>query len=182
MFFMAEYANMITAAALMATLFLGGWDIPFWAGDNMRVVAPGIVQGADPAWWKTVLTLIAFSVKTFFFLFLFMWVRWTVPRFRYDQIMHLGWKVLLPTALAYIALMGTSILVLDRTGLEFGFVYGLILTAVNVVATAVFLWIVDRDREMTGSAGPRRLGVLPGGVTATRLSTAGAGVTGAQEG
>jgi len=182
MFFMAEYANMITAAALMATLFLGGWDIPFWAGDNMRVVAPGIVQGADPAWWKTVLTLIAFSVKTFFFLFLFMWVRWTVPRFRYDQIMHLGWKVLLPTALAYIALMGTSILVLDRTGLEFGFVYGLILTGVNVVATAVFLWIVDRDREMTGSAGPRRLGALPSGITATRLSTAGAGVTGAQEG
>lgn len=182
MFFMAEYANMITAAALMATLFLGGWDIPFWAGDNMRVIAPGIVQGADPAWWKTVLTLFAFSVKTFFFLFVFMWVRWTVPRFRYDQIMHLGWKVLLPTALAYIALMGASILVLDHTGLEFGFVYGLILTAVNVVATAVFLWLVDRDREMVGSAGPRRFGALPRGVTATRLSTAGAGVTGAQEG
>jgi NADH-quinone oxidoreductase subunit H len=182
MFFMAEYANMITAAALMATLFLGGWDIPFWAGDNMRVIAPGIVQGADPAWWKTLLTLIAFSVKTFFFLFMFIWVRWTVPRFRYDQIMHLGWKVLLPTALAYIAVTGTAILVLDRVGLEFGFVYGLILTAVNAVATAVFLWIVDRDREMTGSAGPRRIGVLPRGITATRLSTAGAGVTGAQEG
>ena len=182
MFFMAEYANMITAAALMATLFLGGWDIPFWAGDNMRVIAPGIVQGADPAWWKTVLTLIAFSVKTFFFLFLFMWVRWTVPRFRYDQVMHLGWKVLLPTALAYITLMGTSILVLDSIGLEFGFVYGLILTAVNVVATAAFLWLVDRNREMTGSAGPRPRVPLPYGITATRLSTAGAGVAGAQEG
>jgi NADH-quinone oxidoreductase subunit H len=129
-----------------------------------------------------VLTLIAFSVKTLFFLFLFIWVRWTVPRFRYDQIMHLGWKVLLPTALAYITVTGTSILVLDRLGLEFGFVYGLILTGVNVVATAIFLWLVDRDRELTGAAGPRHYGAVPRGITATRLTTAGAAATGAQEG
>jgi len=183
MFFMAEYANMITAAALMATLFLGGWDIPFWTGDDMHVVAPGIVEGAAPAWWKTVLTLGAFAVKTLFFLFCFIWIRWTVPRFRYDQIMHLGWKVMLPTALAYIGLMGASILVLDRIGLEFGFVYGLILTAVNVVATLVFLTIVDRDRMMSGSAagrgGSQR---LPQGITATRFPAAGAGATRAQEG
>jgi NADH-quinone oxidoreductase subunit H len=52
MFFIAEYSNMLTASALMATLFLGGWDIPFWQGDDMRVVAPGVVEGAAPAWWK----------------------------------------------------------------------------------------------------------------------------------
>jgi NADH-quinone oxidoreductase subunit H len=108
MFFIAEYANMLTASALMATLFFGGWDIPFWTGDNMRVVAPGVVEGAAPAWWKTLLTLASFAVKTFIFIGVFMWVRWTVPRFRYDQIMHLGWKVLLPGALAYIVLMAAD--------------------------------------------------------------------------
>ncbi|HSJ25776.1 MAG TPA: NADH-quinone oxidoreductase subunit NuoH [Longimicrobiales bacterium] len=151
MFPIAEYANMLTASALMATLFLGGWDIPFWTGDNMRVVAPGVVVGAEPAWWKTILTLLAFVIKTGFFVFLFMWVRWTVPRFRYDQIMHLGWKVMLPGALAYVVLMAASILVLDTLGVPFGFVYGLILTAINAVATLFFLMVIDRDRVIAGS-------------------------------
>jgi NADH-quinone oxidoreductase subunit H len=156
MFPIAEYANMLTASALMATLFLGGWDIPFWTGDNMRVVAPGIVEGAAPAWWKTILTLVTFVLKTAFFVFLFMWVRWTVPRFRYDQIMHLGWKVLLPGALAYVVLMAFSILVLDTLGVPFGLVYGLILTAVNAVATFLFLTVIDRDRVIAGTPPARR--------------------------
>ena len=172
MFFIAEYANVVTASALMATLFLGGWDIPFVNFDDMRVVAPGVVQGAAPAVWKTLLTLLAFGAKTLFFVFVFIWVRWTVPRFRYDQIMHLGWKVMLPTALAYIALMGASILVLDTIGIEFGFVYGLILTAINLVATLLFFFVIDRDRVMrgatpSGAEAARR--AMPVGVTATRL-------------
>jgi NADH-quinone oxidoreductase subunit H len=154
MFPIAEYAGMLTASALMATLFLGGWDLP-GGWDNMRVVAPGVVEGADPAWWKTLLTLGAFSIKTLFFCFVYIWVRWTVPRFRYDQIMDLGWKVLLPTALAYIALMGTTILVLDSMGMQYGFLYGLVLTAVNLVATGIFLFVVDRGRTITGAYGKR---------------------------
>ena len=176
MFFIAEYANMLTSSALMATLFLGGWDIPFWGGDDMRVVAPGVVEGATPAVWKTLLTLGAFATKTLFFVFVFMWIRWTVPRFRYDQIMHLGWKVILPTVLAYITLTGTTILVLDTVGMEFGFVYGLILTLVNAIATAAFhLWL-DRDRVIggtsSGRASRRRAAELPAGITATRIPTA----------
>jgi NADH-quinone oxidoreductase subunit H len=155
MFPIAEYSNMLTASALMATLFLGGWDLP-GSWDNMRVIAPGVVEGAEPAWWKTLLTLGAFGVKTLFFCFVYIWVRWTVPRFRYDQIMDLGWKVLLPTALAYITLMGTSILILDTVGVEFGFLYGLVLTAVNLIATGIFLFVVDRGRTITGSYGNRR--------------------------
>jgi NADH-quinone oxidoreductase subunit H len=155
MFPIAEYSNMLTASALMATLFLGGWDLP-GSWDNMHVIAPGIVEGAEPAWWKTVLTLGAFAVKTLFFCFVYIWVRWTVPRFRYDQIMDLGWKVLLPTSLVYIMLMGTTILVLDSMGVPFGFVYGLVLTAVNLVATGFFLFVVDRGRTITGSYGNRR--------------------------
>ncbi|HEX7090261.1 MAG TPA: NADH-quinone oxidoreductase subunit NuoH [Longimicrobiales bacterium] len=163
MFFIAEYSNMLTASALMATLFFGGWDIPFWQGDDMVVVAPGVVQGAEPAVWKTLLTLGFFTAKTLFFVCLYMWVRWTVPRFRYDQVMHLGWKVLLPTALAFIAVTGTTILVLDRIGMEYGRWYGLVLTAVNLVATAVFLWVIDRDRVIGGAA------VRPRAVVARRL-------------
>jgi NADH-quinone oxidoreductase subunit H len=180
MFPIAEYANMLTASALMATLFLGGWDIPFWTGDNMRVIAPGVVEGAEPAWWKTILTFMSFATKTLFFVFLFMWVRWTVPRFRYDQIMHLGWKVLLPGALAYVVLMAASILVLDTMGVPFGFVYGLILTAINAAATILFLVVIDRDRVIAGSARSdidmattTRRGPLPRGVTVEPAEYAG---------
>jgi NADH-quinone oxidoreductase subunit H len=171
MFMIAEFSNIVTVSALMATLFFGGWDIPFWTGDNMRVIAPGVIEGAEPAWWKTLLTFGAFATKTLFFILLFMWVRWTLPRFRYDQIMHLGWKVLLPFALAYIVLMAASILVLDWVGIEYGLVYGLILTAVNLVATVLFLWVVDRDRVIGGTAPLRpgeRTAAVPAGVTIER--------------
>jgi NADH-quinone oxidoreductase subunit H len=179
MFMIGEFAHMLTASALMATLFLGGWDIPFWKGDNMVVVAPGVVQGAAPAVWKTLLTFVAFAIKTSLFVFLYMWVRWTLPRFRYDQVMDLGWKVLFEVALAFIILMGGSILVLDALGLEFGVVYGLILTAINVVAMVIFFWFVDRDRVLAGAStrrgpeGREREGfvpVLPGEPTPTAPS------------
>jgi NADH-quinone oxidoreductase subunit H len=96
MFYMAEYANMITASALMATLYLGGWQLPFpatWLGLTGNALALAQV--------------LSFTLKVALFLFLYVWVRWTLPRFRYDQLMSLGWKVLLPLALAnifYVAL------------------------------------------------------------------------------
>jgi len=89
MFFMAEYANMITGAALTVTLFFGGWDVPFINESSMGI--PGVI-----------LSILSFAFKTAFFLFLYIWVRWTFPRFRYDQLMNLGWKVLLPLALINI--------------------------------------------------------------------------------
>ena len=151
MFFIAEYSNMLTASALMATLFWGGWDIP-GPFDNMWMRDAATVVGATPAWWKTLLTFGAFATKTACFVFLFMWVRWTVPRFRYDQVMHLGWKVLLPAALAFIGLTGATILVVESLGIPYGPVYGLIMTAVNVVACVLFFWILDRDRVIAGAA------------------------------
>ena len=157
MFMMGEYAHVITQSALMATLFFGGWDIPFWQGDDMRMLADGVVQGAEPAVWKTLLTFAFFAAKTLFFVFVFIWVRWTVPRFRYDQIMDLGWKALLPTSLAYVMAIGFTILVLDSLGLEYGLVYGLILTAVSLVATAIFLWVVDNDRVLRGGSARRQV-------------------------
>jgi NADH-quinone oxidoreductase subunit H len=86
MFFMAEYANMTTAACLATLMFLGGWNGP--------IFGPVILQDLLPVFW--------FCLKVFFFIFLYVWVRWTLPRFRYDQLMSFGWKVLLPLAMANI--------------------------------------------------------------------------------
>lgn len=88
LFFLGEYCAMIVMACLTVTLFLGGPSVPFWTG------APWFVG------------LLAFLAKTAFFLFLFIWVRWTLPRFRFDQLMSLGWKVLLPLSLANLVLTG----------------------------------------------------------------------------
>jgi len=101
MFMMAEYANMITASALMVTLFFGGWQVPFVASLGLPALAVSLIQVA------------AFLLKTGFFLFLYVWVRWTLPRFRFDQLMNLGWKALFPLALLQIFL--TSWLVLRGT-------------------------------------------------------------------
>jgi NADH-quinone oxidoreductase subunit H len=152
MFMMAEYANMVTAAALMATFFFGGWDIPFWAGDNISVAANATVIGGTPAWWITLLTAASFAAKTGFYVFVFIWVRWTVPRFRYDQVMALGWKVLIPLSVVYIAVLGGAMLWLDAAGIEFGTRYALSLTALNVVLLAAILFWLDRSRIILGGA------------------------------
>jgi len=179
MYPMAEYANMVTSSALMATLFLGGWDIPIWTGDNAAwydgqlisgFAADGSVILATPALWKTLLTLGVFALKLFFFLLVFVWVRWTLPRFRYDQVMALGWKVLLPTTLAYTMLLAAAILVLDQVGLRWGFGYGMVLTAVSGVATALFLYFLDRGHTISGAAAQpaqlREIKTVPAGAAA----------------
>ena len=86
MFFMAEYANMITVACIATLLFFGGWRGP--------LAGPPLVQSLLPLFW--------FGIKIFGFLFLYIWVRGTLPRFRYDQLMAFGWKFLLPLAIANI--------------------------------------------------------------------------------
>jgi len=136
LFFIAEYANMVTASALITSLFFGGWDIPFTQWDNLP---PFTVL-------KTVLTLGAFLTKVLFFLFFFMWIRWTLPRFRYDQLMSLGWKLMLPLALAYITIIGTVVLVLDRAGIARGPAYGAIMFGMNVVLVVLLFVVLDRGR------------------------------------
>ena len=91
LFFMAEYANMILVSAMMVTLFFGGWTLPFFGLDQP---ATDIVHG--------VLHIGIFLAKVFAFLLMFIWVRWMLPRFRYDQLMDLGWRRFMPLALANI--------------------------------------------------------------------------------
>jgi len=136
MFFIAEYANMATVSGLTATLFFGGWDLPFTQWDNV------------PPWTvlKTIVTLGAFAAKTGLFLFIFMWVRWTLPRFRYDQLMSLGWSIMLPIALAYIVVIAAATLGLDALGVTRGPLFSLALFALNVVIITVLLRWLDRGK------------------------------------
>ena len=138
MFFIAEYANMLTASGLMATLFLGGWDIPFTAWDN-----------GQPSVLKTVLTLVSFALKTGFFLFFYMWIRWTLPRFRYDQLMSLGWRFLLPVSLGYIVLIATTLLVLQLLGIQAGVLQTGILFVLNVIVLVLMFVVFDRGRLLS---------------------------------
>lgn len=98
LFFMAEYMAMVTGAMLIVTLFFGGWQIPFVTSAELTAAV-----GSIPA---ALLQVGAFTAKTAFFLWLFIWVRWTLPRFRYDQVMGLGWKAMLPLALANLFVTG----------------------------------------------------------------------------
>ncbi|MGO8836555.1 MAG: NADH-quinone oxidoreductase subunit NuoH [Limisphaerales bacterium] len=103
LFFMGEYANMILASAMMVTLFFGGWTLPWFGLDQTATTLPGGIA-----------QIAIFLAKVLVFLLLFIWVRWMWPRFRYDQLMDLGWRRFLPLALA------------------------------NIVVTAVWLWWMSR--------------------------------------
>jgi len=96
----AEYINMFISSAVMASLYFGGYDVPFF----------NEAAHADMGNWLALIGLGAFLIKIVIFIFIFMWVRWTVPRFRYDQLMHLGWRILIPLALFNMLATGAAIL------------------------------------------------------------------------
>jgi NADH-quinone oxidoreductase subunit H len=99
----AEYIAMFMSSVLLSTLYFGGYDIPF-----VNEAAWG------NHWWVGLVGFGVLMMKTAFFIFLFMWIRWTIPRFRYDQLMHLGWRVLLPLALANMVLTAVVSLLLNN--------------------------------------------------------------------
>lgn len=102
LFLFAEYINMFISSAVMACLFFGGYNFP---GLNYSSLDPVI---------GNVIAFGVMFVKTLFFIFVFMWVRWTLPRFRYDQLMHLGWKTLIPLAILNMILTGGGILLFAK--------------------------------------------------------------------
>lgn len=99
----AEYINMFISSAVIATLYFGGFNMPFVSGLGLSHNTLAI------------LGVVFFFAKIFFFIFLFMWVRWTIPRFRYDQLMNLGWKVMIP--LSIVNMLLTGLVLLWRNGL-----------------------------------------------------------------
>ncbi len=95
-FLFAEYINMFISSAVISTVYFGGYNFP----------------GIDPSWLWGLMGPVVIFAKTFFFIFVFMWIRWTLPRFRYDQLMHLGWKSLIPLSILNMLLTGAGILCL----------------------------------------------------------------------
>ncbi len=100
----SEYINMFVSSVIMSTLFFGGYDLPFFN------------EAAHADWgnWIAVIGIATLMAKMVFFLFVFMWVRWTIPRFRYDQLMHLGWRILIPLALFNMLVTGALILYFNK--------------------------------------------------------------------
>ncbi|RYY48591.1 MAG: NADH-quinone oxidoreductase subunit NuoH [Chitinophagaceae bacterium] len=100
----AEYINMFISSVIMSTLFFGGYDVPFFD------------EAAHADWgnWLALIGVMALMAKVVFFIFLFMWVRWTIPRFRYDQLMRLGWQILIPLALFNMLVTGGAILFFNK--------------------------------------------------------------------
>jgi NADH-quinone oxidoreductase subunit H len=100
-FFLAEYANMVIASAMIVTLYLGGWHLPFEQSLGLSGT------------WLTVVQIASFFVKMGAMLFFFIWVRWSIPRFRYDQLMNLGWKVMFPLSLINIIWVAAIIMIFN---------------------------------------------------------------------
>ena len=106
MLMMAEYLNMTTASGLLATLYFGGWQML----PGMHFILHHIgLSGMALEWTRVGFQAMSFVLKVVFFLWFFVWVRWTLPRFRYDQLMDLGWKVMLPLSMLNILATGVCI-------------------------------------------------------------------------
>jgi NADH-quinone oxidoreductase subunit H len=140
LFFLAEYINMVTVSALCATLFLGGWHavwpITLWSG-------------ANSGWWP----LLWFTIKVLLLLFVFVWLRGTMPRLRYDQFMRFGWKVLLPVNLVWILAIAL-LRAVQNTGLQSQFKLYIGLALVLVVAAVWVLWPArEKPETATGTEG-----------------------------
>jgi NADH-quinone oxidoreductase subunit H len=118
MFYFAEYAEVVTGSMLLVTIFLGGWALPFFHRDGLSVAFGGTTLLELPIahLWMTIINVLAFFGKVLAVCWLQVVVRWTLPRFRYDQLMKLGWRLLLPASLANILVTGVVWLALDKAG------------------------------------------------------------------
>jgi NADH-quinone oxidoreductase subunit H len=111
-FFMTDFVETILIAALLTTLFLGGWQVPYLQADGFHFPWGGALTLSSLA--VTILQVAAFGFKVVFFCWFLLLIRWTLPRFRYDQLMHLGWKIMLPLSILNIFVTGSVLVLLQR--------------------------------------------------------------------
>ncbi len=127
MFYLAEYINMVTVSAVATTLFLGGWRAPW---------PLSIWEGANTGWWP----VLWFLGKVLALIFVFIWLRGTLPRLRYDQFMALGWKVLIPASLGWIVAVGVIRAVLNRSGGQRSMLFVWIGAGLVLVVLVLTIW------------------------------------------
>ena len=144
MFMLAEYVNMTTVSALAATLFLGGWRAP---------LPFSLLPGADSGWWA----LLWFVIKVWGFLFVFMWLRATLPRLRYDQFMAFGWKVLIPVSLAWVMVVAAIRVIVGPESA--------LLTPAMVIAGLAAVAVIVVVRRVLSRRGAAHDGPRPGPAT-----------------
>jgi NADH-quinone oxidoreductase subunit H len=144
LFFLAEYVNMVTVSGLCATLFLGGWRAPW---------PISLWPGANEGWWP----LLWFTAKLLILLFVFVWLRGTLPRLRYDQFMRFGWKVLLPLNLVWIVALA-GIKILQSPGYHGPNRFVVIGVAAGVVLLALLLWPSRKTGPKPGELPPQEGG------------------------
>ncbi|MCD2264028.1 NADH-quinone oxidoreductase subunit NuoH [Dietzia aurantiaca] len=144
MFMLAEYVNMTTVSALAATLFLGGWRAP---------LPFSLLPGADSGWWA----LLWFVIKVWGFLFVFMWLRATLPRLRYDQFMAFGWKVLIPVSLAWVMVVAAIRVIVGPESA--------LLTPAMVIAGLAAVAVIVVVRRVHSRRGAAHDGPRPGPAT-----------------
>ncbi len=145
LFFLSEYVNMVTVSALATTMFLGGWRAPF----PLSAIDSGVL---NTGWWP----LLWFLLKTILFLFLFIWLRGALPRFRYDQFMSLGWKVLVPFSLLWIVAVATVRALQRSNGIsapQVLIIGGVVLVMLLAIAFLVPDRRVDDEQETAAPAG-----------------------------
>jgi len=112
MFMMGEYLHMVVSSVIVSTVFFGGWQFPYLYDTGF--LFPGGFAVALPEPMVLAMRIGSIFLKSLFFTWLYVWVRWTIPRFRYDQVMRLGWKVMLPLSLANVFVTGLVLILLDR--------------------------------------------------------------------
>jgi NADH-quinone oxidoreductase subunit H len=134
LFFLAEYINLINVSAIATTLFLGGWMAPW---------PISLIPGANSGWW----TVLWFFIKVLAFMFFFVWLRGTLPRIRYDQFMHIGWKVLIPISLVWIVVVGAVRVLRNAEGLSTTQVLVWVGVPLAVVLLAAIFWPSRRERD-----------------------------------
>jgi NADH-quinone oxidoreductase subunit H len=117
LFYIGEYGHMMVASGLLVTFYFGGYDLPFGWSDALTTAVKGAFTSVNMGEVMSALTLfLVFMAKVVFFLWVFIWVRWTLPRFRYDQLMDLGWKKMLPWALANVLVTAFFVLYAGHAG------------------------------------------------------------------
>jgi NADH-quinone oxidoreductase subunit H len=159
LFFLAEYINMATVSALATTLFLGGWRAPFWIDQ--------VWAGANEGYWP----FLWFMGKVMFFIFIFIWLRGSLPRLRYDQFMHFGWKRLIPISLFWIIAVAT----IRTINLNGGFDRTYLYAAIGVLAALliVLFFVEEKKTQDLADAEEESFDAFAGGFPVPPMPTTG---------